>query len=259
MKKNELNKKERKNFNLKITFWDPKKIHTYYYFSISMIALFVVFNISWFIWLAFQSINFKDLPGVEDNFFNGFINNNVDISKTAWFMPKMMFLGFKNGITIKALLIIALIFLFVSILWPLIIEQLIVNYSCRSTEKLRIALSYRKCLVAFYFLIPAIMIIIVQNFYINNNNSFYNSFENQFFKQFTDFQENNLTPLIQEQFEIAKSGALESFNFNVNYIFSIISNILSFLTMFMILLYSSFAYFYIKPKDGKDEHDGLDL
>ncbi|AXK51563.1 hypothetical protein [Spiroplasma alleghenense] len=237
-------KQDKNNFILKNIFLNSKKFKVYYWIIIGMISSLIIINLWWFLWLDYSRVYFKDIPGVEESFFNGFISDKIKIYSKAKFQPKIMFYGYNSGSTNMFLWIFSLVLLLISIFWPIALYIALFDVFW-GTENDQIATAnFRKCLIGFYLVVPVIVILIVQNFYITNYSAFSNSFKNQFFSQFKDFQENNLTPVIQEQFEIVESGVTNIFDSKTNKIFSIVSTSISILTLIPIIFYSTFAYLY---------------
>ncbi|AXK51571.1 hypothetical protein [Spiroplasma alleghenense] len=247
------NQIENKKVSLRIQkiFLNPKQWNVYYFFLIGMVVLLLIINIAWFLWLSGGQEFIKDLPGVENSFFNGFTNKEIDISQKVTFSPSKMIFAFQDGITTWSILIISLILLVLSVAWPAILSYFYVIGFSRQNNSL--FFSFRRSLIPFYTLIPAIIFLIAQNFIIIQSETFTSSFESQFFNQFTDFSEANWTQEIKTQFEIAKTGAIEIFDSNGNKIFSIISTVFSILLILMILFYSSFAAFHKFGEDSKQE------
>ncbi|AXK51567.1 hypothetical protein [Spiroplasma alleghenense] len=247
--KNQTNIKEEELSKFKNIFMNPKKINFYYFFIMAIILLCTLINLAWFLWLSGQQVLIKDLPGVDGHFFNGFVNNETNIANSAVIKPTMMIFGFSQGVTSWPWLIITTVLIVTSVLWPIIwIYLALYSYNDPRVPSI---LNYRVCLISFWILIPGLFILIFQNFNIIDSNLLSNSFRTQFFRQFTHLSEINWTQETQNQFEIAKAGAVKIFDFSGNKIFSIISTTFYVLSISVILFYSTFAFFINFDKNNK--------
>ncbi|AXK51566.1 hypothetical protein [Spiroplasma alleghenense] len=235
MKKIDIRMEEGKEIYFKNVFAGSKKLEFHYYFVTGFILPWIFINLYWLIWLRGEEIFFKDLPGMEESFLNSFLSRDININFGPKFKPSMMIFGFGTGITNWAVLIPTSVLFLFSILWPAIFIFHLVN----SVTKIKnsIFLKFRKFLILLNLVLPAFIIVIVQNFYMIDPDTFSNSFKTQFFNQFLDLGENNWSLEIQNQFEIAKEGAKRIFNSGTNEIFS------TFSTIFSIVLLSGFAFF----------------
>ncbi|AXK51573.1 hypothetical protein [Spiroplasma alleghenense] len=199
--------------------------------------------------IANSRIYIKDLPGVEEDFFNNFQVDGVSILNTAYLSLKGVYSSFFWTKSFEGYWVL----FSVTLLLAMLVMGPIFKILTYNFENLW---GRFWCFWSSFFELVLLVLIIVGLSIPLNKNVFNQSFENQIFKYFgKDFFS---TPEFQEQLQILKLGIGKTFNYNNLLIENAIEITLASVSILAILLWSLHDYFENKlDKRKQDKNDVL--
>ncbi|AXK51597.1 hypothetical protein [Spiroplasma alleghenense] len=210
-----------------------------------LLALLVFFSDFYFCLIIDKEINIKYLPGIEKDFFNGFVVNGVDISDKTILNSKYLLFPFGGKIFYNGRFFISFLtnmLFFIAFLPPLILQ-------------IKEGIIGRKTFITSGILSIIIIIILIIGFSMPlNKNTFTKVFDEQIYNYFgRDFFN---TTNSQKELEIFRKSVIESFEYNKFFILNIVAITTCILTIFTILFCLIQDFFEIKNKKSdsiKDE------